>query len=430
MTRRSRRIAPLVLAVSTVVLAACGGSSNSSTPFTLTAAVLELGQTNFSGRDPNQGAASASAAGLNQPSGGTASDSTSGQFYIPDFGNSRVLGFSTTPTVNNATANFVLGQADFTSVTPGTAPTAGSAVRLAFPASIWIDNAGSKKFAVVDSGNNRVLIWNAAPSGNTAPDVVIGQADLSSSVAPSPPTASSLASPAAVAIANNKLIVVDQGNNRVLIWNAVPTSNNAPADIVLGQSDFTSGNANQAPSPAAQGTETASTMKSPQGVWTDGFRLLIADSGNSRVLFYSNIPTVSAGASALYVMGQSSFTFSTAATSSVSMSNPVGVASDGARVFVADQGGNRVLVLPFPTGNGQPATAVLGQENFVRNVANDDNGKSNDPQDGQAETLPTQRTLSGPTGVYYAGGKLYVTDRGNNRVMIYDGNNFPVPGNS
>jgi hypothetical protein len=37
----------------------------------------------------------------------------------------------------------------------------------------------------------------------------------------------------------SKLVVSDSTNNRVLIWNSIPTANGVPADVVLGQPDFT-----------------------------------------------------------------------------------------------------------------------------------------------------------------------------------------------
>ena len=39
---------------------------------------------------------------------------------------------------------------------------------------------------------------------------------------------------------NDKVYVVDQGNNRVLIWNSLPRDTGQPADVVIGQKDFTS----------------------------------------------------------------------------------------------------------------------------------------------------------------------------------------------
>ncbi len=45
--------------------------------------------------------------------------------------------------------------------------------------------------------------------------------------------------PQGVWIQGSKLFVADTQNNRVLIWNTIPTQNNQPADVVLGQPDFT-----------------------------------------------------------------------------------------------------------------------------------------------------------------------------------------------
>lgn len=399
MTSHSSRL--LLLALTPLaLLAACGGNSASSTTTTdyrLTAAEAVLGQAGFTTATANKGGP-ADAATLSQPlgGGGGASGAT---FYLADYGNSRVLGYNSAPTATNMPANFALGQADFSSTLPGS-----GAGALAFPGSVWV---GGGKLVVTDSGNNRVLIWNAAPTANTPPDVVVGQADMSGNGAGL--SASALSTPVAAAIANDRLFVVDQGNNRVLVWNTVPTVNGTPADVVLGQADFTSGSA----------ATLQNRVSQPSGIWTDGFRLLVADGGNNRVLYWTAIPSTN-GANASFVIGQNSFTYSTTAPSAQTMNTPVGIASDGTRLFVADSGNNRVLLFnSFPIANNTAADAVLGQENFTHNTANDDSGATLNPQDGVAEAAPTARTLSRPTGVYYTGGHLYVTDRGNNRVMIY-----------
>ena len=36
----------------------------------------------------------------------------------------------------------------------------------------------------------------------------------------------------------NIMYISDMGNNRVLIYNSIPTTNYAPADVVIGQKDF------------------------------------------------------------------------------------------------------------------------------------------------------------------------------------------------
>ena len=90
--------------------------------------------------------------------------------------------------------------------------------------------------------NNRVLIWNTFPTTNgQAADVVLGPAGLH---LPDrrPTTSSRMSSPTGVSSTGKQLFVADTSNSRVLVWNTCPTANGQPADVVLGQPDFTSRN--------------------------------------------------------------------------------------------------------------------------------------------------------------------------------------------
>src|SRR5260221_14544868 len=53
-----------------------------------------------------------------------------------------------------------------------------------------------------------------------------------------------------------RLLVSDNANNRVLIWNSIPTTNGAAANLVLGQPDFSSSTLNN-------GGRSASSMNRP-----------------------------------------------------------------------------------------------------------------------------------------------------------------------
>jgi len=114
----------------------------------------------------------------------------------------------------------------------------------------------NSKFIVSDSSNHRVLIWNTYPQNkNTAPDLVLGQTSLSSTRQNFMGTAASnsLNNPRDSWTDGTKLIVVDTNNHRVLIWNTFPTSNGKEADVILGQTDFTSSTANNGPNTVACG---------------------------------------------------------------------------------------------------------------------------------------------------------------------------------
>ncbi len=101
------------------------------------------------------------------------------------------------------------------------------------------------RLAVADTDNNRVLIWNSIPVSNNRPRPMwcwVSRISRAARVA-QPPTASSLRGPQGVWIQDGKLFVADTFNNRVLIWNSIPTSNGKAADVVVGQPDFSVGRA-------------------------------------------------------------------------------------------------------------------------------------------------------------------------------------------
>ncbi|MGH8047723.1 MAG: NHL repeat-containing protein [Chthoniobacterales bacterium] len=88
-----------------------------------------------------------------------------------------------------------------------------------------------------------------------------------------------------------------------------------------------------------------------------------------------------------------------------------GIAVDGrGQIYVCDAGFNRVLVYPggMVTGDGQLPIAVLGQASMDGKLAN------------KGAAQPSATSLSGPSSVAFSGGFLFVADRGNNRVLIYD----------
>ncbi|UCD55255.1 MAG: hypothetical protein JSV93_00215, partial [Candidatus Omnitrophota bacterium] len=139
---------------------------------------------------------------------------------------------------------------------------------------------------------------------NMSADVVIGQADFTSATANQGGIgANTFYQPVYIFSDGKRLFISDYVNNRVLIYNSIPTSNNASADVVVGQPDFTSFVENQGNTP----TPGPNTIYHPQGIFSDGKRLFIVDTDNNRVLIYNSIPT-SNNASADVVVGQADFT--------------------------------------------------------------------------------------------------------------------------
>jgi hypothetical protein len=385
-----RWFSPLLLAGLALGLSACGGGGGSDDDVDMPEAYGVLGHDDFVTATSNDGGISASS--LSQPVGAGAISNDI--LFVADTANNRVLGYTPVPDGSGQNATLVLGQSGFSSASAGT-----SSTRMALPVSVAIGNG---KLAVVDSGNNRVLIWNSVPSATgTPPDIVLGQSSFTTDTAGL--SSSGLSYPTSVSIAGNKLVVADQGNNRVLIWTSMPTRNGQAANLVLGQVDFAS---------RLDGDE-AYEMNRPASVWTDGIRVLVADSSNNRVLYWQLFPTQN-DQPADFVVGQSDFGRSNSAAGASGLKTPYGVSSDGSYVYVADSGNNRVLRYDsFPLANAASADEVFGQDDFATTTANDDD------QDSEVDDTPSARTLNGPTGVSVIDGVLYVADRNNNRVMIF-----------
>jgi len=95
----------------------------------------------------------------------------------------------------------------------------------------------------------------AGYSQGIAASVVIGQPSFTTGVANQggSPTANTIKAPVGVHYdpSSKKLFVADSENNRVLIYNSIPTANNAAADVVVGQQNFSSSSINQGGSPTA-----------------------------------------------------------------------------------------------------------------------------------------------------------------------------------
>src|SRR5262249_9594455 len=127
------------------------------------------------------------------------------------------------------------------------------------------------------------------------PDMVLGQPDFGSRVANAglaAPTAATLFGPQGVAIENGHLAIADTGNNRVLIWNQIPTQNFAPADMVIGQLNLTTGTVQ----PANRGLNQPFDVRLLEG------QLYVADPGYNRVLIWNDPFTP--GTPANVVLGQ------------------------------------------------------------------------------------------------------------------------------
>lgn len=322
----------------------------------------------------------------------------------------------------------VLGQADYVSNTPGrgSSPTTGSSGKGYMNTPTGVATDGSY-LAVADTDNNRVLLWNSLPlaSSGIAPNIVLGQANFTAGAATL--ARNGLAGPVGVWIQNGKLFVADTSNSRVLIWNSIPTQNAQPADVVLGEPDFTT-------RPSGTPTSTAANkLYFPTSVTSDGTRLFVADTGDNRVLIWNSIPT-SNGQPADIVLGQPNMTSMDANNSAVCGGGPLcaaslnfpqfALAADN-RLFVSDTGDNRVLVFnTIPTSTAAAADVVLGQPNFTSDVNTSQTITITSTvidNTGAVDTVPS------PGGLAWDGTNLYVADPSNRRVLLFTPADVALP---
>jgi uncharacterized protein (TIGR03437 family) len=354
---------------------------------------------------------------------------------------------------NGGAANLVLGQPDFV-----TADINLTQNGLRTPTGIATNG---QILAVADTDNNRVLIWNSIPTVIDQPaDLVLGQANFTTGNVGL--DSKSFRGPQGLWIQGNQFFVADTQNHRVMIWNSIPTKNDQPADLVLGEPNF-----NTAPaSTVSDSAPTASNMFSPVSVTSDGQRLFVTDLGHNRVLIWNSIPTQTQQAADVEI-GQPNMTselpnnsFSgmtaTSATDTTNKETPVlcntvtgfdaannpiyparcgatldfprFALSDGQHLFVADGGNDRILVYnSIPTQNGQRADEVIGQpDEFSDQVTDSTNTFQLD-----ANVLSSSpATVRSPLALAWDGSNLYVTDPYDRRVLAFTVGtpNIPVNG--
>ena len=77
---------------------------------------------------------------------------------------------------------------------------------------------------------------------------------------------------------DDHVVVADSGNHRVLIWHGMPSADEQPADVVLGQPD------GETEGPAAGGRGPERGMHLPTGVLIHDGRLVVADAWPHRIV--------------------------------------------------------------------------------------------------------------------------------------------------
>jgi len=296
-----------------------------------------------------------SAAGI---AGGVAIDRNSNppHLYVADTFNHRILGFADARNVGTDSRNvltkradLVIGQQDLfhTDVNyPSSDPTKTSDTGLNLPIGLTVDGNGN--LYVADSGNGRILRF-PAPFSQPAnavqhANLVLGQSSFTA-LKIGDPSANNMNTPFGVALLSDGTIVAsDLAHNRVLLFRKPASgdfSNGQAAGTVLGQNNFfsiTAGNGNQ-------------QLAAPRNITSDtSDRLYVMDTGNNRMLVFTNATGNGNGAPSAYQLNN--------------LNNPTGVAVSTltGEIWVVLGSGNQLLRYPeFQTLqlNGPTPTATL-----------------------------------------------------------------------
>lgn len=290
--------------------------------------------------------------------------------------------------VTNMNAKYVIGQPDFTSNAENQGGTP-SEYTMGKPIGVFVKD---NKIYVGDATNNRVLIYDGIPTSNgVAANEVVGQPNFTDNTART--SAVGFSGVQGVSVSDTHLIVGEWTNSRVTMW---PLSDLSSAEYAIGQPDLDSSTTNNG------GIGPATLDRVARAVQA-GTKLIIADVGNRRVLIY-DLLMLNTGMSASVVIGQDDYVSTGSGTAKNQMGNPLGISTDGTSLVILDNGNDRILIYnTIPTTDGVAADVEVG---------------------GYGQGL---NQLNNPVGVFYGSGKLFVADRGNDRVLIW--NSLPTVDN-
>ncbi|OGF33801.1 hypothetical protein A2223_00310 [Candidatus Falkowbacteria bacterium RIFOXYA2_FULL_35_8] len=342
----------------------------------------------FGQADMTSGGSGSGAAQFNAPNG-LDYDAGNDRLYVADYGNSRIQSFdvSTIDTNENA-ADSLTGSI-------------GYGLEL-------IDSLNY--LAVAEVGKHRLALYDiVAIAPDELPQEVYGRVNAAGEDIISADNGANNGAnddgfnlPAGVAVdtTNHRLFISDQNNDRVLVYNLNSSDQlvDYTPDKILGKTDYFDASA----SSVAQNTIT----KPGPLVYDSGTDYLyVAD--DKRVLVF-NVASITDGENAINVLAQADFDSMASATSATGVTSVDGLALDpsGDILYVSNASSNRVLLFDISSiGDGESAVNVLGQGDFLLSGAD-----------------TSASGMSAPTGLAYSASKdwLFVADKSNNRVTVYD----------
>lgn len=266
---------------------------------------------------------------------------------------------------------------------------------------------------LVDRGNNRVLVWNVAPTSSSAPpDFVLCQSSTTATASGAGLNQCNWPSDAVVT-SSGKLLVVDTDNNRILVWTSMPTSTGQSANYAIDL-----------------GTEAW-----PWGVWSDGTKLVASLALKSQLKIWNSFPSVGSEPADITLSGNTSNCIGT----------PRGVTSNGTAIIVGDHNGKCAstsaahVFATWPTSSSTPISYDIVPEDpnyaWPHGTFDSSTGKMYllskylVEYPGAPSALPSSTKIA--TGTPFEGGDggdvelvkgyMYVSEYNGNRVAVFKG---------
>ncbi len=301
----------------------------------------------------------------------------------------------------------------------------------------WVTKFGQMLF-ITDRGNHRVLIWDQIPEEDGEPaSVVLGQEDFADCLENRGVTTTldemtsglgdesldgftismsqddTLSAPAGVCVIDGKLYVADSGNHRALRWDTIPSDDGEPPDLVMGQDNLETNEANR------RGFVGSGSLFFPMGMRSGNDQsVFVADKDNHRILIWDKQPFQN-GWNADVCLGQAGMDerepnhgdYDRCGPDTLSFPTAAFFDDESGKLFVVDQGNNRILIWnKLPRENGVAADLVIGQKDML----------SRDVNAGLGAKRSCDSGLYFPTDVVCGRKGLFVSDTGNNRVLMWN----------
>lgn len=204
-----------------------------------------------------------------------------------------------------------------------------SSLSFRHPAGIASDGT---HLVVADSSNNRILIWNSPPTGNIPPDLVLGQKNFTTNLSGN--GTGEMNWPLSVSAAGGRLAVADTDNNRILLWNQFPTSDDQAPDIVIHCCKW-------------YPLDNTPGLNWPNAVWTNGTMLIVTATLGGTIFIWNHFPTTKDQPPDMYLFsGTQSYA-------------PRSIVSNGTYLIVAVEGVGSWVWDKFPTISDTPYNFVL-----------------------------------------------------------------------